>query len=101
MTVVSGCGCTAAACRGDALLQMRERHVLNTSLRVLAVVSMSETGPGEPLNPLTEEEAAARVKAIKHVYDEGFLSRDIFEALKRRVEASVKPRTRRRQPNDG
>jgi hypothetical protein len=60
---------------------------------------MAETDPNETPIALTEEEAAARVEALKRVYDKGFLTHEMFEALRRKVEAGIK-RTRRQPRGD-
>jgi hypothetical protein len=37
--------------------------------------------------PLTPEEAAVRIHELQRVFDQGFLTRDEFEAMKRSIEA--------------
>lgn len=39
----------------------------------------------------TAEEAAQRIRAIRRVYDEGYLTRDDFETMKHDIEIRVKP----------
>jgi len=39
----------------------------------------------------TAEEAAQRIARLRHVYDQGYLTRGAFETMKRHIEARVKP----------
>jgi len=40
--------------------------------------------PEGSVETLSVEEAAHRLKALRQVYDDGYLSRDLYESLKRR-----------------
>jgi hypothetical protein len=39
---------------------------------------------------MTTQEGIRRTQALKRVFDEGFISRDLFEAIKRRIVERVK-----------
>ena len=40
---------------------------------------------------LTPDEATHWTQRLKEVFDQGYISRDTFETLKRRIEARLKP----------
>jgi len=44
---------------------------------------------------LTAEQASRRIEELRRVFDQGFLPKDRFEAMRREIESRVK-RTRRR-----
>jgi hypothetical protein len=47
---------------------------------------------------LTAEQAARRVEELRRVFEQGFLSKDRFEAMRRDIEAQVKATRRRSRP---
>ena len=40
----------------------------------------------------TAEEAAQRIRVLRRVYDQGYLTRDDFETMKHDIESRVKPK---------
>lgn len=50
-----------------------------------------DASPEPHRKPLTGEEGAERIEALRRAYDNGYLSRDLFETLRREVEIRVKP----------
>jgi hypothetical protein len=44
---------------------------------------------------LTAEKAALRIEQLRRVFEQGYMERDLFERLKRDVEALVEPKRRR------
>jgi hypothetical protein len=51
---------------------------------------MSQSRKGKRQEP-TAEEAAQRIRELRRVYDQGYLSRDKFETMKHDIETRVKP----------
>lgn len=49
----------------------------------------NDDSPGPQIKGLTVEEAEQRIESLRRVYDQGYIPRDLYETLKREIEARV------------
>ena len=58
------------------------------------VVGKAKSGPrGRRFGSLTEGQASRRIDTLRHVYDEGYIPQNIYESMKRDIEARAKRTT--------